>query len=112
MGDARKAYKAGKGAPTWIPPPVWEQLLNFWATDDSFKKLSSSGKKNRSSDNSGFGPSLHVGGSRSFGDHARKMAAEKGEEVTPSELYLATHQKKGEFVCPKAQNIYVSTINL
>ncbi|GAB2294365.1 hypothetical protein Dimus_038296 [Dionaea muscipula] len=75
MGDVRKTHRAGKPPPLWIAPSVWQDLLNFWATDESFKKLSAAGKKNRASDNEGLSPSLHSGGSRSFKGHARKLVS-------------------------------------
>ena len=38
-------------------------MIEKWENDATFKKYSEQNKKNRNSDCSGLGPSLHIGGS-------------------------------------------------
>ena len=59
FGYARKYNKK----PKWLPPSVWNEMVKHWSEDDNFKKLSQQNKKNRLSDEEGFGPSLHTFGS-------------------------------------------------
>ena len=58
--------------PSFLGDAVWDALCAQWQ-DDSFKKKSRQGKLNRSSDSSGFGGSLHTGGSITISQHRANL---------------------------------------
>ena len=71
MCQERRNYaKNSDYKPTYIPAPIWSQLIHYWASDKKFKNWSAANIVNRASN---AGSSMHTGGSISMGEHARRM---------------------------------------
>jgi hypothetical protein len=56
--------------PKYIPEPIWNQLIHYWASDKKFKNLSVANIANIASTQ---GSSIHTDGSISMGEYERRM---------------------------------------
>ncbi|CAI9282140.1 unnamed protein product [Lactuca saligna] len=80
--------------PTWITSDVWQALCTIWDTD-TWRNISESGKRNRSSSVNGS-ISVHTGGSITTEQHRKKMA--KGKDPLWGDIFKQTHLEKSEKV--------------
>jgi hypothetical protein len=66
---ARIRFAETKKRPHWIGPPIFDELVKYWSTQE-FKEKSEKAKKNRASENGGC---IHTGGCLSNGEHAERL---------------------------------------
>ncbi|XP_073155584.1 uncharacterized protein [Henckelia pumila] len=93
--------------PQGVDPDVWEHWQTVWSTPE-WKQKSVCGKRNRCSEPAGLGTGLskHIGGSRSYVEHAMQLRADLEHKGMCWELFKKTHEKKdGTFVDARSQAI-------
>jgi hypothetical protein len=66
---ARMRFEETRKRPHWIGPPIFAELVKYWASE-AFKEKSNKAKKNRASEKGGC---IHTGGCLSNGEHAERM---------------------------------------
>ncbi|XP_073130047.1 uncharacterized protein [Henckelia pumila] len=89
--------------PQGVDVDVWEHWKTIWSKPD-WKKKSECGKRNRCSEPAGLGTGLskHIGGSRSYVEHAIQLNADLNRKGTCWDLFKKTHEKDGTFVDAKS----------
>jgi len=66
---ARIRFEESGKRPHWIGPPIFDELVKYWASAE-FKEKSQKAKLNRASEKGGC---IHTGGCLSNGEHAERM---------------------------------------
>lgn len=93
--------------PQRVDADVWEQWQTVWSTP-KWKQKSDCGKLNRCGEPAGLGTGLskHIGGSRSYVEHAIQLSADLKGKGTSWDLFKKTHEKKdGTFVDVRSHSI-------
>ncbi|XP_024630695.2 uncharacterized protein [Medicago truncatula] len=105
MFQERKNYaKNSEYRPKYIPEPVWNQLIHYWASDKNFKNLSVANTANRASTQ---GSSIHTAGSISMGEKERRMENETGVKPPVEEVFAICHIRKDKkWVDSRAEHAY------
>jgi len=66
---ARIWFEETRKRPHWIGPPIFDDLVKYWASQE-FKEKSEKAKKNRASEKGGC---IHTGGCLSNREHAERL---------------------------------------
>ncbi|XP_049399630.1 uncharacterized protein LOC125863625 [Solanum stenotomum] len=110
--DSRRKHNI----PKFMLPDRWALLLEYWSTNEKFKKRSEIGKIARASKKGG---SLHTGGAISQVTRKEKMEKELGRPVPVEEMFKVTHVKKSmnpteeeRWIEPRAQETYDGYIRI
>ncbi|KZV55351.1 hypothetical protein F511_24668 [Dorcoceras hygrometricum] len=93
--------------PRGVQSEVWEHWQTIWSTPE-WKHKSKCGKKNRYSEPAGPGTGIskHIGGSRSYMEHAIQLSADLKRKSTCWDLLKKTHGKEdGTFVDARSHAI-------
>ncbi|CAD5333087.1 unnamed protein product [Arabidopsis thaliana] len=92
LRDMISKAKTFGNKPEWISEDTWQDMLDYWSTDEA-KKKSKTASPNRLSDRDGFGPHRHTACARSY-EQLRNIIRQK-EGIEPSMLRILreTHGK-------------------
>lgn len=93
--------------PRRVDANVWEHWQTVWSRPE-WKNKSVCGKRNRCSEPAGLGTGIskHIGGSRSYVEHAIQLSADLKGKGTSWDLFKKTHEKKdGTFVDARSHSI-------
>ncbi|KAJ1385937.1 putative transposase, Ptta/En/Spm, plant [Sesbania bispinosa] len=91
--------------PKGIRTEIWDGLVDIWMTP-KWQKKSAAGKSNRAAKPDSM---VHTGGSRSFGQHKKKMEVKLKRAISHKEVYIKVHKKKdGEYVSSRAKDFIES----
>ncbi|XP_024639923.1 uncharacterized protein [Medicago truncatula] len=99
---ARFRFEETGKRPHWIGPPIFADLVKYWASDE-FKKISQKAKMNRASEKGGC---IHTGGCLSNGEHADRLTTRLRRDPFINEIHDKTHKNKsGQYCDDRARRV-------
>ncbi|XP_039138726.1 uncharacterized protein LOC120276048 [Dioscorea cayenensis subsp. rotundata] len=105
-GRWHKYYEETSKKPVWVEDEVWNKWLAYWNKDE-FKHKSRQASNNRRSETGGEGNGMsrHIGGSKSFVEHAIDLSKSLQKPPTAFDIFCKTHiSKEGKGVDSRAQD--------